>query len=597
MESSSRAVRRRSVTLETALGGIRPLATILAFVELRDLEACACTSSMEPFTGLNYDAVFFEQTSWSIEFEELEAELAQLHECSVEEWEETFRAKFLRLYTLGLWTNERTFLSVPVGVPDDSVGLEAEADRLRAANLDGLESERSDFTLLESSDFTLLEVAKLAARARRWADPFGQGFNAFEKEIPPGWTLPPLSARRVQRISPFNPVSKYDYSCMNSPRNDIIYWFQGEDCAVSREQHRDAELRAFASVEFEKRVPCLGTSLLNLGGATNSELAREIQADRQRHAATLAAEMTDRRCAELVSTRARKALGLEASHWMDGWMDRHVCELIDRGQAPYYEVSHENMFDIHRDVVAEASSAGEKGHLPEALVRSVRERFIPLANYKAVDAALGPSLEHASIDRTVVFTFASKTALTEAEVKTPDLQTGVMCRIDQWDECFGVEFMLRTHSYGGDGVSGFTGDLLVRDVRRGISGAFSERDAHHVWKFNDSCSGEGPPAGSSDYAEGLRYRYLHRCILGYEWGSGPKLEPNQILRTLLLCAGYKFSDAALGSNQHRHFTILPRSATTAGNTSCVSGWGLLQQEWGAAHAGEDVFAVDDPRGP
>ena len=137
----------------------------------------------------------------------------------------------------------------------------------------------------------------------------------------------------------------------------------------------------------------------------------------------------------------------------------------------------------------------------------------------------------------------------------------------------------------------------MRQVNYGISGAHAERDAHHVWKWRDSCTGEMGPSEASDYCEELAYMNMHRSIMGYFWDDGPKMEPNHILRALLLCSGYWFSREPLFSHHQTH-DILPRGA--ASHTECVTGWSILQKIWerdfgtpGVSHAVECVFAADD----
>ena len=72
------------------------------------------------------------------------------------------------------------------------------------------------------------------------------------------------------------------------------------------------------------------------------------------------------------------------------------------------------------------------------------------------------------------------------------------------------------------------------------------------------------------------------------------MEPNHILRALLLCSGYWFPRSP---GLHTH-DILPRGA--ASHTECVTGWSILQKIWerdfgtpGVSHAAECVFAADE----
>ena len=91
---------------------------------------------------------------------------------------------------------------------------------------------------------------------------------------------------------------------------------------------------------------------------------------------------------------------------------------------------------------------------------------------------------------------------------------------------------------------------------------------------------------------------MHRSIMGYFWDDGPKMEPNHILRALLLCSGYGFSREPLFPHHQTH-DILPRGA--ASHTECVTGWSILQKIWerdfgtpgGVSHATERVFAADE----
>ena len=91
---------------------------------------------------------------------------------------------------------------------------------------------------------------------------------------------------------------------------------------------------------------------------------------------------------------------------------------------------------------------------------------------------------------------------------------------------------------------------------------------------------------------------MHRSIMGYFWDDGPKMEPNHILRALLLCSGYWFSREPLFPHHQTH-DILPRGA--ASHTECVTGWSILQKIWerdfgtpgGVSHATERVFAADE----
>ena len=123
---------------------------------------------------------------------------------------------------------------------------------------------------------------------------------------------------------------------------------------------------------------------------------------------------------------------------------------------------------------------------------------------------------------------------------------------------------------------------------------------HHVWKWCDSCSGEMPPSTASDYGERGAFSLMHQCIFGSD--EVPYAEPNQILRLLLVCSGYKFStwDGSGPPGGHASYTIIPRSNQTS-HSDCVTGWSILQSAWELGHGvdeantrkNEVVFAVDD----
>jgi len=476
-----------TTTLDAALGNSRALVCVLSFVDdVRDLEACACTAArcFAANDGVRHNDKFpctymQQEDCWNDEFDELESQLAEarLDACRTpdselvyafqyggtkagvglaELWEDEYRNDFLRLYTLGLLTGKRTYLAPPAGVDDDAVGLEAEAARLLAAN--GTEMERAQsymYELEDSTNFTPLEIAKIACRARHWRDPFGEGHDAFD-DLAPGWTLPPRSALRSMRESPFS-APRSEYSGRHYA-DDIIYRFQGSDREYSPENICDRELRLYVN-ELPSRVPSIGTSLLNLGGATDPELARRRLGERQQHATLLAEKATDRLGAEKAAKRARQALGLERRPLDTDQFVKNVHQ--------YYAIAHTDMYLFHRGVLEEAARALQHDYLPENLIEAVQTRFIPLAEYNTVFAERGDPDEGASHYGNLIFTFAAKT-------------TRELSFEDAFFDTSGVEFMVHTFSSCGGGIGGWSGEILMRSVDRTISGTINRRDAHHA---------------------------------------------------------------------------------------------------------------------
>mmetsp|Transcript_10306 Transcript_10306/g.30804 ORF Transcript_10306/g.30804 Transcript_10306/m.30804 type:complete len:608 (+) Transcript_10306:77-1900(+) len=580
---------RKVTALAAALGDARSLVLVLSFLDdVRDVEACACTSlrCFAANDGVRRREILGEMWWWKCQFEDLERELAGVRDEELAEnwrggpnfWDEGYREQFLRLYTLGLLTNTRTFLAPPPGVDDDAVGLEAEAARLRADNADDIDGERADHwhDAVGAVELTHLEIAKLACRARRWRDPFGVGHDAFEK-LPPGWTLPPPSALRHRRASPFEAPGRQcglgHFGC------DIIYQYQGAVKEASPDQHRDLALRE--AMNFHpSRVPSVGASLRNLGGAEDADLAARIQDERQRHASDFAARKTDALRASQAAARARRALEPPSGPW--GFLDD--LDLLSEEYPPYYSTTHSNLYDFRGLVLAEAEDALARGFLPKHLVEAVRTRFIPIAKYATNFAQFGDMGDGDEWTETVVFTFAPKTVAGWPEVSFEDVYDG-------------MEFVIRRNAGARDGIGWAFGRIMARSVNSSISGQINHRDAHHVWQWNDSCTGEGQ-SSSSDYAEYAAFQAMDLCIVGAN--DGPFVEPNQMLRLLLLCGGYKFSTAPPGDNKHPCDSIIPRTSQ-ASNSDCETGWTLLQKKWEEAHGVEEadskaqelVFATDD----
>ena len=582
----TRAARRRSaVRLQDALGNQRALATFLAcFEDIRDLEALACTSWVgfqgndgmpEGSENVHMDQLFDDEYRWESEILQLEDELRGVTECTAEEWRDTYRHKFLRLATLGLWLREdqawvvweasapvdRTILTLPTGATDDMIDLEAEAARLHAADPWRQAEERVSGLVVKPEWLKPLEIAKLACHAHRWRDPWGEGhddavwtgeYGDPRFDLGPGWTLPPRSALRFPlRASPFAAPPRMWSS--RRPTDDIIYYFQGRSIVPQRLVHQEIELRVLATFQLgPDRVPSVGASLLNLGGALDADRALIVQAERQRHADVVAARWTD--CVRAAAT-ARHARELLTTR------NATIMYRLEREQRRSFEIEHMNLHELYRDVLAEADYALGAGHLPVALVEAIRQRYIPLAHHQYRDRRPTHGLPpgYISLNDTVVFTFAAK-------------------RVDSCDvfnDVTSSEFLYRARgdSWGDPGEMNY-GELFMQVVYNGITGSHAVHTAHHLWKWY------GVPYGAPtgfDYGETGPYQSLHRAIMGYEWGDGPVMEPNQIIRALLLCCGYKFSRQPQHSNQHQPRTIIPRGASS--NPNCVAAWHLLQDIW------------------
>ena len=586
----TRAARRRSaVRLQDALGNQRALATFLAcFEDIRDLEALACTSWVGfkgndgmPEGGENshMDQIFADEYRWESEILQLEDELRGVTSCTADEWRETYRDKFLRLATLGLWLREdqawvvqeasapvdRTILTLPTGATDDMIDLEAEAARLHAADPWRQAEERVSGLVVKPEWLKPLEIAKLACHAHRWRDPWGEGhddaiwtgeYGDLRSGFPvwdlgPGWTLPPRSALQFPlRASPFAPPPRMWSS--RRPTDDIIYYFQGHSIVPQRLVHQEIELRVLATFQLgPDRVPSVGASLLNLGGALDADRALIVQAERQRHADVVAARWTD--CVRAAAT-ARHARELLTTR------NASIMYRAERDQRRSFEIEHMNLHELHRDVLAEADYALGAGHLPEALVEAIRQRYIPLAHHQYRDRRPSHGITaqgHTTLYDTVVFTFAAKR----------------VDSCDVFDDVTTCEFLCR--ACGNNQRWRNEGELFMQEVNIGITGSHAVHTAHHLWKWYDEFY-QGAPVGY-DYGETSPFQSLHRAMMGYEWGDGPVMEPNQIIRALLLCSGYKFSRQPQHSHQHRPRTIIPRGASS--NRNCVAAWHLLQDIW------------------